>query len=262
MHDKRLSVVFSVFWLLPAAVLFACTALADDTESKPEVSGPVPSFTHRSRAKQLEDNVYLEVDYPEFGIDFLDKAIMETVQSFAMSHGGFEDFHVAKDDEGRIIPSEHAMGYDLHAPRAGILSIVFYVWDYGGGISHWFPSARTYDLCAKKQLRLGDVLPHLETVKNKLIQALKKSVDDFDKSCPHVEFHISADETNFYLDKDSLVLPSGGLPSWQWGECSSLSVDIAILKGIGADMRYWEKERCRKNFREHSKAKNAPPGKR
>ena len=216
-----------------------------NSSEKPEVSGPAPAFKQRVQAKRLRENVYFTVAYPEFGIAFLDAAIQKRVNGFIKENGGFASLRVQKDEAGAILPREISLGYALHAPKPGILSLVFSEWSYDGGPhGHADNEAATYDLRSKKRLRLGDIFPRWGTAKKDLPPLLKNAIENFDESCPSLKLDaLSPDDTNFYLNPDGLTLVYGlgYAPPSEW-ECSFLPVEKDALEEIGADMRYWKDE--------------------
>ena len=236
-----------------AALLFMAASGApvaalcgEPPEDKPDISGPVPAFKQHKRAKRVEANVHFTAVYPEFGIDLLDQVIQKQVSDLIRENGGFESFAVemGRNELGEIIPREYSLGYALHAPKPGIVCIVFSDWAFLGG-PHGHPNvyAFAWDLRLKRKLRLKDIFPRWESAQKALLALVKDPDWSLDEECPSLDLNavITPDDTGFYLGPEGLTLVNamGYAPPSHW-VCALLPVDKATLEEMGADMQYWE----------------------
>jgi hypothetical protein len=225
----------------------ACKETKDVDEVS--VTGPVPPFEHRSRTKCLvEDRVFYAIGWPEFGVPFLDGVISKLVAEHTSAFvGDIESFSVEEEEDGYIPAKRFLLGYELSASRPGILSITYWFWYYESPMGHAMhgPASHTYDLREKKLLRLGDIFPRWESAKKKLLPLLKD--EDFQKECEGlIDIALDAlspDDTHFTLSPEGLSLSYAVSPSWAWASCMRHSVDKNDLKKIGANMRYWAREK-------------------
>ena len=91
--------------------------------------GPVPEFTDRVVCRERPPDVFVRIHYPEFGIAWLDKNILEDVRRLTLDERPDDMWRKAlKHDTGKPDTLERSFGRTLTSPKAGFVSIVYNSW--------------------------------------------------------------------------------------------------------------------------------------
>lgn len=230
--------------LLACALALAATASAAEESTLPEVVGPVPDFVHTERITRYSERQYQELAYPVFDIPFLDAAVAKEVGEYTDRAGEPEG---GEGEEGGVFESD--LGYDLSAPREGLVSILYETWDFVTGMPHgnYDTWACTYDLREERQLTLHDLFPDWEASEGKLKALLEEAARE---NCEDPDFTLDGEpsmdgiykeRTSFALDPDGLLFVNSGLPMSMWGVLSFILVEQGELEAAGLNTTWWER---------------------
>ena len=245
-------ILFLLTFILPASFGWAADESADEStdEAKSEVQGPVPAFTEHSFKKKRNDNVFFDIAYPVFGIPYLDKVVQGSVANFLSGDGG-------KPERLRLPPPppdgprawSRMFGYNIYAPKKGIVSLSFPTWYYDqdmfhGNIGSWAGTG-TYDLERQKRLTLGDVFPYRSLAREKLPKLYAKALEDGPGAdrCRWNSLDFGPDskiweDTGFLLTPDGITLVFSGQPP-DLLDCEFIEIGKRDLPQAGADLGLW-----------------------
>lgn len=233
------------------AFMLPCLAALADGGGPPRVEGPVPPFKRHEQKEDREERIYVRLAYPEFGIPVVDAAVRAELADFteglnpaALLESRLAFLRETYEHEA-VWLMEQSFGYNLYAPRAGILSIEFSTWFVEQGMPHgesvqW---ARTFDLRSGKELCLRDVFPDWDASAPKLEALLAEFLRDVwgDPDVTYLERRLAAiapEDRSFLLAPDGLTILHSGLPISMWG-MGAIHADLDGMEEAGLDTRLW-----------------------
>jgi len=255
---KRISFLFSACAVLCFLVVLAChaEARAADDDDMPELVGPVPVFKVRTLKKRLGKNASFKAQYPQFGINFIDKDIERHVKASLNEFLSMGRGNKLENDRHRY---EYELGYNIYVTKPGIISVVLDIGAGEGMWSGWAEAARTYDLSSQKILQLRDIFPDWKKSLNKLQVLSRDPSQDDDEECDqaYIKFDVTYKEyNNFYITPTKLVISyNGGPQALHETICPSVNITKATLRKVRANMRYWKKSKP------NGSSKHPKPGK-